>query len=119
MPTSATGLIFDERFLGHDTGVQATVMMREGSFSLAPEPHPSSLFITQRIKQFLDGSGLTARMQLIASRAAHEDELTVYHTPEYIAGIHALSEGVGSMKGSWGEAELDTPLSSDSFEAAL
>ena len=97
MPTSATGLVFDERFLGHDTGVQTTVMMREGSFSLAPEPHPSSLFITQRIKQFLDGSGLTARMQLIASRAAHEDELTVYHTREYIAGIRAMSEGVAPM----------------------
>ncbi|HAT45831.1 MAG TPA: class II histone deacetylase, partial [Ktedonobacter sp.] len=94
-------------------------MMREGSFSLAPEPHPSSLFITQRIKQFLDGSGLTARMQLIASRAAHEDELTVYHTREYIAGIRAMSEGVGPMKGPWGEAELDTPLSHASFEAAL
>jgi len=119
MPTSATGLVFDERFLGHDTGVQTTVMMREGSFSLAPEPHPSSLFITQRIKQFLDGSGLTARMQLIASRAAHEDELTVYHTREYIAGIRAMSEGVGPMKGPWGEAELDTPLSHASFEAAL
>jgi len=119
MPTSATGLVFDERFLGHDTGVQTTVMMREGSFSLAPEPHPSSLFITQRIKQFLDGSGLTARMQLITSRAAHEDELTVYHTREYIAGIRAMSEGVGPMKGPWGEAELDTPLSHASFEAAL
>jgi acetoin utilization deacetylase AcuC-like enzyme len=119
MPTSATGLVFDERFLGHDTGVQTTVMMREGSFSLAPEPHPSSLFITQRIKQFLDGSGLTARMQLIASRAAHEDELTVYHTREYIAGIRAMSEGIGPMKGPWGEAELDTPLSHASFEAAL
>ncbi|MDQ6645155.1 MAG: class II histone deacetylase [Chloroflexota bacterium] len=119
MPTSATGLVFDERFLGHDTGVQTTVKMREGSFPLAPEPHPSSLFITQRIKQFLDGSGLTARMQLIASRAAHEDELTVYHTREYIAGIRAMSEGVGPMKGPWGEAELDTPLSHASFEAAL
>src|SRR5947209_17197398 len=105
MPTSATGLVFDERFLGHDTGVQTTVMMREGSFSLAPEPHPSSLFITQRIKQFLDGSGLTARMQKITSRTAHEDELAVYHTREYIAAIRAISESVGPTKGPWGEAE--------------
>ena len=119
MHASTTGLVFDERYLGHDTGVQATVMMRDGSFTLAPEPHPSSLFITQRIKQFLDGSGLTAQMLPVAARAASEDELTVYHTREYIAGIRALSEGVESMKGSWGEAEIDTPLSRGSFEAAL
>ena len=116
---SATGLIFDERFLDHDTGVQTTVSMRNGSFSLAPDPHPSSSFITQRIKQFLDGSGLTARMLPIAPRAAHEDELATYHTREYIAGIRALSEKAGPMQGPWGEAELDTPLGPASFEAAL
>lgn len=118
MPTT-TGLVFDERYLSHDTGVQTTVTMRDGSFSLAPEPHPSSSFITQRIKQFLDGSGLTAQMMPIAARAAREDELTVYHTREYIEGIRALSEGTGPMKGSWSEAELDTPLSHASYEAAL
>jgi acetoin utilization deacetylase AcuC-like enzyme len=119
MPASTTGFVFDERFLGHDTGVLTTVMMRDGSFTLAPEPHPSSVFITQRIKQFLDGSGLTAQMLPIAARAATEDELTTYHTREYIDGIRALSEGVGLIKGSWGEAEIDTPLSMGSFEAAL
>ncbi len=72
MPTKRTGLIFDERFLAHDTGMQTTVIMRNGSFQLGPEPHPSSVYITQRIKQFLDGSGLTAQMQLIPARAATE-----------------------------------------------
>ena len=119
MPASTTGLVFDERYLGHDTGAQTTVTMRDGSFSLVPEPHPSSSFITQRIKQFLDGSGLTAQMIPITARAAHEDELAVYHSREYIAGIRALSEGVGPMKGFWGEAELDAPLNYASYEAAL
>src|SRR5712691_6964180 len=119
MHTHSTGFVFDERYLGHDTGVQTTVTMRHGSFTLAPEPHPSSLFITQRIKQFLDGSGLTGQMHPIAARAVTEDELAVYHTREYIAGLRALSEGSGSMKGSWGEAEMDTPLSRGSYEAAL
>ena len=119
MSASTTGLVFDERYLGHDTGAQTTVTMRDGSFSLVPEPHPSSSFITQRIKQFLDGSGLTAQMIPITARAAHEDELAVYHSREYIAGIRALSEGVGPMKGFWGEAELDAPLNYASYEAAL
>src|SRR5437588_8709341 len=119
MPNYSTGLVFDERYLSHDTGVETTVTMRDGSFTLPPEPHPSALYITQRIKQFLDGSGLTARMQPIVARAASEDELAVYHTREYIAGIRALCEGEGPAKGAWGEVEFDTPLSRGSFEAAL
>ena len=122
MPAYSTGLVFDERYLSHDTGVETTVTMREGSFTLPPEPHPSDLYITQRIKQFLDGSGLTARMQPIAARAASEDELAVYHTREYIAAIRTLCggvEGEGTAKGDWGEVEFDAPLSRGSFEAAL
>lgn len=118
MPTYSTGLVFDERFLRHDTGVEATVQMRSGSFQIDPEAHPSSVQITRRIKQFLDGAGLTALMQPIAARAASEEELLAYHTREYIAGVHAYMEG-GPARGSWGEIEEDTPLSAGSFEAAL
>src|SRR5260370_34850664 len=92
--------------------------MGDGSFTLAPEPHSSSLYITQRIKQFLDGAGLTARMQAIAARVANEDELADYHTREYIAGIRALAEGNGPLQGPWGAAEIDTPLSRCSYESA-
>jgi acetoin utilization deacetylase AcuC-like enzyme len=118
IPIRSTGFVFDERFLDHDTGMETTVTMRDGSFALAPEPHPSSVFITRRIKQFLDGSGLTAQMKPIPARAATEEELTVYHTREYIDGIRAITLG-GPVKGDWGEAEFDTPLSEGSFEAAL
>ena len=118
MPAKRTGLIFDERCLSHDTGVQTTVVMRNGSFQLGPEPHPSSVYITQRIKEFLDGSGLTAQMEHIGARVATEEELAVYHTYEFIAGVHKHVEG-GPKKGDWGEIESDTPLSKGSFDAAL
>src|SRR5579863_3545524 len=118
MANYRTGFVFDERYLDHDAGVEETVTMRNGSFTLSPEPHPPALFITRRIKEFLDGAGLTARMLPIAARVATEDELVVYHTREYIAGVRALTNG-GSYKGDWGEVEIDTPLSPGSFEAAL
>jgi len=118
MSAHRTGLVYDERYLSHDTGTQTTVRMRDGSFSIAPESHPSSVSITLRIKQFLDGAGLTAQMQPIPTRAATEDELAVYHTREYIEGVRAHVHG-GPMKGPWGEIEIDTPLSSGSFEAAI
>jgi acetoin utilization deacetylase AcuC-like enzyme len=118
MPAQGTGLVFDERYLQHETGVQTSVQVRDGTFSLAPEPHPSSTSITRRIKQFLDGSGLAAMMQPIPARAASEDELAVYHTHEYIAGVRAYVEG-SPARGTWGEIESDTPLSAGSFEAAI
>ena len=118
MPTSHTGFIFDDRFLEHDTGIQTTVHMQDGSFELGPEPHPSSVHITRRIKQFFDGSGLTAQMAHIAARAANEEELAAYHTRDFIAGVRRHVEG-GPMKGDWGEIENDTPLSQGSFDAAI
>lgn len=117
IPT-ATGFVFDERFLGHDTGTEDVVTTRHGSFRLSPESHPSSASITRRIKEFLDGSGLSAMMQPITARAAREDELAVYHTHAYIEGIRAACNG-GPTKGDWGEVEIDTPLSAGSFDAAL
>jgi acetoin utilization deacetylase AcuC-like enzyme len=118
MPSYRTGLVFDERYLAHDTGVQTTVMMHQGSFEVSPEPHPSSLYIIRRIKEFLDGSGLTAQMIPIPARAATEDELAVYHTREYIAGIAACAAG-GPKEGVWGSVDEETVLSPGSFEAAV
>src|SRR5256886_5932277 len=119
MPTHSTGLVFDERFLNHDTGAQASAVMREGSFLVDPESHPSSIRITRRIKQFLDGSGLSAQMLPIPARAATEEELMAYHTRAYIEAVRAYTHGQGPARGPWGEIEDDTPFSSGSFEAAL
>src|ERR1700730_11870669 len=117
-PTHRTGLIFDERYLRHDTGMQNTVRMRNGFFEISPEGHPSSTSITKRIKEFLDGAGLTAMMQPVAARAASDDELAVYHTRAYIQGVRSHVQG-GPMQGAWGEVESDTPLSPGSFDAAV
>jgi acetoin utilization deacetylase AcuC-like enzyme len=122
MQAYRTGFVFDERFLAHDAGVATTVKMRGGSFELSPEPHPSSVFITQRTKEFLDGSHLTSLMLPVAAREASEDEIAAYHTREYIAGIRAFAERgpiSGPFKAAWGEIDEETSLSTDSFTAAL
>lgn len=119
MPTARTGFVFDEHSLHHDTGEERTVLTRYGSFEVAPEPHPSSLSIIRRIKQFLDGTGLTAHMQPVAARRASVDEIAVYHTRAYIEGIRLHAEEGGPKQGSWGGIDEDTVLSPGSFEAAL
>lgn len=113
-----TGFVFDDHYLAHDTGTEDTVVMRHGSFTASPEAHPSSVFITRRIKEFLDGSGLTAQMVAVPARPATENELAVYHTREYIAAIRAISDG-GPKQGSWGDVDLETVIGPGSYEAAL
>ncbi|GCF09477.1 class II histone deacetylase [Dictyobacter arantiisoli] len=119
--TSGSGLVYDKRFLAHDTGVEDKVNMREGSFQVSPEVHPSAFTIIRRTKEFLDGAELTARMIPIPARAASEDELLMCHTREYIVGIRELSyQGVtGPLTASWGEIDEDTVLSPGSFDAAV
>jgi len=52
MLSPRTGFVFDERFLAHDTGVESIVRMRDRSFEVSPDPHPSSLHITKRTWSF-------------------------------------------------------------------
>ncbi|WP_376795639.1 class II histone deacetylase [Thermogemmatispora sp.] len=113
-----SGLLFDERFLAHDAGVETSVQMREGSFELDPEPHPSDLAIIKRTWQFLERSGLLERMQRLHARPAHEEELLVYHTRSYLDGLRAYAAG-GPRLGDWGEVDEDTSVSTGSLEAAL
>lgn len=117
-----TGLVFDARFLAHDTGVESVVKTQYGSFSVSPEPHPSSSFIIQRIKEFLDGSYLSQHMLPIAARPATADELATYHTRAYIAGIQECAAHgpiTGPYTDTWGEIDDETVISTGSFEAAI
>ena len=118
MAAYRTGLVFDEHFLAHDTGMESTVILRNSAFELSPEPHPSSVSIIRRIKEFLDKSGLTRQMLTVPARPATENELAMYHTQEYIAGIRALAAGEQPNEG-WGEVDDETVISSGSYEAAL
>jgi acetoin utilization deacetylase AcuC-like enzyme len=116
-----SGFVYDERFLAHDTGVEDLVETRHGSFRISPTPHPSSLSITLRTKEFLDGSGLTAQMVPLATRAASRDELLLYHTSAYIDALQLLAEKgcAGPLRAEWGEIDEETILSKGSFNAAL
>jgi acetoin utilization deacetylase AcuC-like enzyme len=118
MHMPSTGLVFNERFLLHDTGVEAVVKLRDRSFDLSPEPHPAAVSIIRRTKEFLDLSGLTNQMLPIDARAATEDELAVYHTREYIAGVQACASGK-PWQSSWGEIDEETRIGPGSYEAAL
>ena len=102
---------YDERFLQHDTGLDAH-QLPDGSV-LEPVEHPSSARIIRRTAQLLAASGLLDDALLIAPRPATEDELAAYHTRDYIAHVRRVtSEG-----GGWLDPE--TPVVPGSWEAAV
>jgi acetoin utilization deacetylase AcuC-like enzyme len=105
------GLVFDDRFLLHDTGM-VHARLPDGT-SLDAVEHPSSARIIHRIHKLLVGSGLAARFSPIAARSATVDELSAFHTRPYISKVEALS-----AEGS-GEAGEGAPVSAGSYQAAL
>ncbi|HVA90667.1 MAG TPA: class II histone deacetylase [Chloroflexota bacterium] len=108
---SPFGLVYDPRFLLHDTGmIHAT--LPDGSVLEAAE-HPSSARIIRRIHALLEGSGLAQRFTPIPTREASREEVLAFHTPGYLGRLEALSRA-GS-----GDAGESAPVSPGSWEAAL
>jgi len=92
------GLVFDDRYLWHDTGLW--LIGDETPFPFSdPVPHPSSPLLVGRAKQLMDLHGLTDHMDRIEPLYAEDDHLTVYHTPAYLRRVAELSAGNGGETG--------------------
>ncbi len=110
-----TGYLFDERFLGHDTG-ENEVVLPTGE-TLEPVEHPSSVRITRRTHALIAGSGLLDSLTRIPARAATPDDVALYHTREHIERVRALcASGGGEASVEAGES---TPVAPASYEAAM
>lgn len=105
-----TAYCYDERFLQHDTG-SLPEPLPSGSW-FEPVEHPSSARIIRRTAQLIAGSGLLSLLLPVAARPAREEELTLYHTPEYVAQVRNLAAAGG------GYLDPETPIVSGSWEAA-
>ncbi len=105
------GLVYDERFLLHDTGMIRAVLP-DGTILDAVD-HPSSARIIRRIHTLLTGSGLAQRLVPLAAREATIEEVAACHTRDYIARLQALSAA------GEGEAGESAPVGPGSFQAAL
>jgi len=107
----ATGFVFDERYMWHDTGSAAGYMA--GCSFIQPEPHVESPESKRRFRNLLDVSGLSKKLVPIEPRMATEEELLYFHTEEYIKRIKNLSDAAG------GDAGAITPFGTGSYEIAL
>jgi len=111
---SGTGLIFHEHFLLHDTGMAVVGSPAEPYPYLEPEAHVEHPRRVGRIKELLDHTRLTERLQPVGFEPASLEDVALFHTPEHIQNVLTLSARDGR-----GDAGQGAPLSRGSFEVAL
>lgn len=101
----ATGFVWHERYMWHDTGSGARADVEPGEHFEHPETK-------RRLKNLLDVTGLSDALVMLKPRAATEEEIRRVHSAAYLARIREMSEGFG------GDAGDETPFGPGSYEIA-
>jgi acetoin utilization deacetylase AcuC-like enzyme len=107
----ATGLVWHERYMWHDTRHAAGPLPAGGW--LEPGEHSENPGTKRRFKNLMDASGLTEHLVMLAPREATLEDVCRFHTREYVDRIRAESSANGGDAGSL------TPFGPGSFEIAL
>jgi acetoin utilization deacetylase AcuC-like enzyme len=92
--TKSVGLVFDDRYLAHDTGLSLIEERIPYPFP-KPEPHPSSPELVGRAKQLMDLAGVTDLMTRVAPYEATDQDLLRFHTKDYLERLAKLDRTGG------------------------
>lgn len=92
------GLVFDDRYLAHNTGLAVTETGDPHPFS-EPVPHISNPALVGRAKQLIDLCAVSDRMIRIEPYEAGDAALLRYHTRPYLDRVRAL----GALGGDAGQ----------------
>ena len=124
-PDLGVGLVFDDRFLTHNTGL-GLIQDRVPYPFADPVPHVSSPGLVSRAKHLMDLAGLTDKMVRMEPDPASDQALCAYHTPEYVARVTDLAQtggdaGEGAPLGPGGDrvARLATGATIAAVDAVL
>lgn len=109
------GFVFDDRYLQHNTGMELfqTAAGAVPAPFVEPLMHPSNHRLVMRTKHLLDLTGLASHVLRIQPQPATMDQLTAFHTPDYVERVRQLS-----LRGK-GDAGVHAPVGPGSFEVAL
>jgi len=88
------GLIFDDRYLAHNTGLQLIEDGEPHPFA-EPIPHVSGPGLVGRAKQLIDLAGISDYMVRIPAKEATDEALLAYHTPDYLERVHKVAKTGG------------------------
>jgi acetoin utilization deacetylase AcuC-like enzyme len=91
-----TGFVWHERYMWHNTGRASGPFLSDASGWMEPDiRHTENSDTKRRFRNLLDVSGLLDQLVPIAPRPATVEELTRFHTPEYVEHVRELSAGAG------------------------
>src|SRR4051794_19234359 len=111
----ATGFVFDERYLWHNTGRHAGPFGADASRWLEPDVrHAENADGKRRIRSLLEVTGLLDQLVRVAPRPADEEDILRVHDATYVERIRAESARWG---GDGGDGA--TPFGRGSYEVAL
>lgn len=112
----ATGLVWHERYMWHNTGRMAGPFWADAAGWMEPDiRHSENVETKRRFKNLLEVSGLLDQLVLIKPRAATVEEICRFHTREYVDRIAEQSARFG---GDASEAD-GAPFGKGSYEVAL
>ena len=94
-----TGFVWHERYMWHDTLSAAGSYRTKGD--LQPGVHIENAETKRRLKNLLDAYEVTPKLHSIAPYEATDEDLTRFHTPEYVAKIQHLSDAAGGDAGEY------------------
>ncbi|HKA49099.1 MAG TPA: class II histone deacetylase [Candidatus Dormibacteraeota bacterium] len=107
----ATGLVWHELYMWHDTGTAAWVM--PPGLTVEPLKHIENADGKRRLRNLIEVSGLLDHLVQLKPRPATEAEILRLHTADYVQRIKTMSSERG------GDAGELTPFGSGSYEIAL
>ena len=111
--TRRTAFLFDELSLWHSASQHALILPVGGWVQPPPAAgHAESPETKRRLKNLMDVSGLTSRLDLRSAPAAREEDLLRVHPAHYLERFKALSDAGG---GNLGE---HAPIGPGSYEIA-
>lgn len=107
----ATGLLWHELYMWHDTGTHAGILAADPATGLQPSMHYENPETKRRIKNLLDASGYIKHLTVMEPREASLEEILAIHTPRYIEGLKQLNE-------TGGQAAFATPMGVGGYDIA-
>ena len=92
--TKSVGLVFDDRYLAHDTGLSLIDDRTPYPFP-KPVEHPSSPELVGRAKQLIDLAGVTDLMTRIQPYEATDQDVLRFHSKDYLDRLAKLDRTGG------------------------
>src|SRR3954452_24799112 len=110
--TPTVGLVFDDRYLQHNPGLEHHWPNGEPFPFVEPILHASNFRLVLRTKHLIDLTGLGRALTRIDPTPATDEQIGWYHLPEYIQLVREIAASGG------GDVGRGTPIAADGYEIA-